>query len=52
MALRAAYTFTTAPVVPAKRLNAFRTDPRLAEEENTSGADEANTGYARGYAVR
>jgi len=51
VALWAAYKLTVEDVMPAQRLDAFRTDPRLTEDENAHCDDYAGTGYARGHAV-
>lgn len=51
VALWAACKLTADDVVTAQRLNAFRTDPRLSDDENAHCDDYAGTGYARGHAV-
>ena len=51
VALWAAYKLTADDVMPAQRLDAFRTDPRLTEDENAHCDDYGGTGYARGHAV-
>jgi len=51
VALWAAYKLTTDDVMTAQRLDAFRTDPRLSDDENAHCDDYAGTGYARGHAV-
>lgn len=51
VALWAAYKLTAENVVSAQRLDAFRTDPRLTDEENAHCDDYAGTGYARGHAA-
>jgi endonuclease G len=51
IALWAAYKLTAEDVMPAQRLDAFRTDPRLTEDENAHCDDYGGTGYARGHAV-
>ena len=51
VALWAAYMLTTDDVMAAQRLDAFRTDPRLTEDENAHCDDYGGTGYARGHAV-
>jgi endonuclease G len=42
---------TAEAVVSSQRLDAFRTDPRLSDDENAHCDDYAGTGYARGHAV-
>ena len=49
--LWAAYRLRAEDVVSARRLDAFRSDPRLSDEENPSCADYVSTGYARGHLV-
>ena len=51
VALWAAYKLIADDVMPAQRLDAFRTDPRLPEDENAHCDDYGRTGYARGHAV-
>jgi len=51
VALWAAYKLTADDVMPAQRLDAFRTDPRLTDDENARCDDYGGTGYARGHAV-
>jgi DNA/RNA endonuclease G (NUC1) len=51
VALWAAYKLTADDVVTAQRLDAFRTDPRLTDDETAHCDDYAGTGYARGHAV-
>jgi len=51
VALWAAYKLTANDVMAAQRLDAFRTDPRLTDNENAHCDDYAGTGYARGHAV-
>ena len=45
------YTLKRADLGPAKRLDAFRSDPRLTEEENPSCAAYKGSGYDRGHSV-
>ena len=47
----AAYQLRAQDIVPAKRLDAFRSDPRLSPEENAACADYAASGYDRGHLV-
>jgi DNA/RNA endonuclease G (NUC1) len=49
--LWAAYRLRAEDVVSARRLDAFRTDPRLSEDENPACGDYAGSGYARGHLV-
>jgi len=49
--LWAAYVLTAGDVVTAPRLDAFRTDPRLTDDENARCADYAGSGYDRGHSV-
>jgi len=51
VALWAAYGLRAEDLVSAERKDAFRTDPRLSEEENASCADYAGSGYDRGHIV-
>jgi DNA/RNA endonuclease G (NUC1) len=51
VALWAAYQLTVEDVVQAQRRDAFRTDPRLTEEENAHCDDYAGSGYDRGHIV-
>lgn len=46
-----AYKLTARDVVQLPRKDAFRTDPRLTDEENAHCADYANTGYDRGHSA-
>jgi endonuclease G len=50
-ALWAAYTLRAEEVVTRARRDAFRSDPRLAADENAHCADYKGTGYARGHTV-
>ncbi len=51
VALWAAYQLRAEDVVSATRRDAFRTDPRLSEQESASCADYAGSGYDRGHIV-
>lgn len=46
-----AYQLTASQIVTKERRDAFRTDPRLTDEQNAHCADYAGTGYDRGHAV-
>ena len=47
----AAYTLTSADLGPARRLDAFRTDPRLTTDESAHCDDYKGSGYDRGHNV-
>ncbi len=49
--LWAAYRLRAEDIVSARRLAAFRSDPRLTNDENPACADYASSGYARGHLV-
>ena len=46
-----AYKLTAQDLVQRTRKDAFRTDPRLTDEENASCADYAGTGFDRGHSA-
>jgi len=46
-----AYKLTAQDIVQRARKDAFRTDPRLTDEENASCADYAGTGFDRGHSA-
>ena len=49
--LWAAYRLRANDVVSARRLDAFRSDPRLSDDENPACGDYASSGYARDHLV-
>jgi DNA/RNA endonuclease G (NUC1) len=51
IALWAAYQLTAKDLVDLPRRDAFRTDPRLGDDESAHCDDYVGTGYARGHAV-
>jgi DNA/RNA endonuclease G (NUC1) len=51
LALWAAYQLRAEDVVSATRRDAFRTDPRLTDEDSAHCADYAGSGYDRGHTV-
>ena len=46
-----AYKLTAQDIVQRPRKDAFRTDPRLTDDENAHCADYANTGFDRGHSA-
>ena len=51
VALWASYRLEAVDVVDANRVNAFRTDPRLPIDQNSSCDDYAGSGFDRGHMV-
>jgi endonuclease G, mitochondrial len=45
------YTLRREDIMERNRLDAFRSDPRLSEDENARCSDYRETGYDRGHAV-
>jgi DNA/RNA endonuclease G (NUC1) len=51
VALWASYRLESADVVEAERVNGFRTDPRLPEDQNAACDDYRGSGFDRGHMV-
>jgi endonuclease G, mitochondrial len=51
VALWVSYTLTASDLTAAKRLDAFRSDPRLTDEENPTCKAYVKSGYDRGHSV-